>query len=214
MRSRHTQTKSSKKSQVSIFIIMGMVILIVIFMILSLVDFEVKTKQKSTEISYYIEDCLGQLSEHGLRLSAIRGGVIEPENTINGLNLKEGYIDKEIFEREVEKYINDNIGICKIDIAGKEINYGVPDAKVNIGEKATFVNLDMDVEVIEKNTQSFHNRFSAMHNFKLGFMIEVMNKSLECFDLQYLKTTGLQVNKYPRVIALKDDDFYLAAGYN
>jgi len=206
----------TNKAQVTLMIIVGMLLLFLLVLVVAFSSIDsVDPAQEQSDIKRYIESCLSVVSDEGLRLAAVRGGVIEPGNTIKGFEMKKGKINKTLFEKEVENYIENQMHRCKEEeqFHPRELSYSEPKADVLIGMDSVSVQVDMNVKITDRESTSSLNRFTSDHYFKLGFMIEVMNKTIDCFNPEYLKTTGLEAKKHPEIITLKGDNFYLAAGY-
>ena len=207
----------TNKAQVTLSIILGIIILFILIFVIAFSSIDsVDSAQEQSDIKRYIESCLSVVSDEGLRLAAVRGGVIEPGNTIKNFEMKKGKINKTLFEKEVENYIENQMHRCKDkeEFQGRELSYSEPKADVLIGMDSVSVQVDMNVQITDSDQSSASiSSFTSEHYFKLGYMIKVMNKTIDCFNPAYLKTTGLEAKKHPEIITLKDDDFYLAVGY-
>lgn len=197
------------KGQASMFIIIGIIILVVFALVLS-ISLSPREPSTNTGLQPYVESCLERVSEKGLRLAGARGGVIEPEQRVEGFKLKSGKIDTDLFEREVEDYINENIKECVKDYP-REAGFGEAEAEVQIGGGRTYVDLYMQANLTKGETKIVEDRFKTEHKFRLGEMIDVMNSQLDCFSPKELTKTEFTAKKHPQIITLEYEDYILAA---
>ncbi|MGM5482937.1 MAG: hypothetical protein ACQESF_05720 [Nanobdellota archaeon] len=208
------KTYKHGKGQVSLFLLIGIVILLVIGIVAAFSDIRISHAQGEDGLEYYVLNCLDQVSASGLRLAGARGGVINPETNVNGFAMKKGKINHSLFEKQVEDYIDKKIIRCArgYNSPGENLSFGTPESNVLIEERITIVDLNMPVNVSSESSFSTYKEFRVEHDFKIGQMIEVLNRSVDCFNPEYFENVDFFASRHANYIVLDSNDYLLATG--
>jgi hypothetical protein len=189
-----------KRGQITIFVILGILILglIIGFFFLrnnSVVE-ELKVEDKTietTSVKMFVEGCLEKKAEEGIYYTSLRGGYFyEPEmyNYFSLLKIPYYYhlgedisLEKEDFEKGIADYINFFIYDCldfeqfkSFQITNKK---EFSDIEVMIYENKVGVNLDYPVIIKQGNTFKELNDFNVELNYPLGELFSKVKKYLE-----------------------------------
>jgi hypothetical protein len=219
-----------KKSQITLFILLGGVILIIIFFLFVMREYEAKTElgdfEDIKDINFFVGECLNALSVRGLEFMGLHGGFVEfpghlntitTSNTELPLHYDEGANNLprvEDMESELSEYIEHEILLC-IDGFNvfKERGYEFTEQEVNadvrIEGRSVYTEIDYPVEVKKGEEITTISAFNKNIPLKLERMHEfaevVVNKALE-YDEGDELIPDLDINSYI-------DDFELNYDY-
>lgn len=177
----------NNKSQITIFILIGLVILLSAIFLLYLksnvgekeraqIDKNIKAPFELQPIKAFVDDCLKEVAENGLILIGKQGGYYNlPKNSVKNHLFKTAYYYNKIklmpslttIENEISSYINEGLDLCinnftifeklGYDISQKRIN-----AKTTISKEGVFISVNLPLE-IKKNEVS-----QKIENFNLN----------------------------------------------
>jgi len=185
-----------KKGQVTIFIILGIIILaaiILFFFIKSKFYFgpvtQERLQQEFPAIKEHIENCLKQEAEPLIRKIGLQGGFLEPPedtfryykgdkisylcyNIPNSKRCSNRALLKSQMENELKTEIKKRLASC-IDIdsfkkTGYSLEYATMDLDVSIGQDSVILNLNFPITIKKDNTQVTESKFKAKINYPLG----------------------------------------------
>lgn len=185
---------SNEKAQITIFIIVGIIIMAAFILIYSLYSINSKTMEseidKSTvaslntiPIQQYIESCLKEIGNNGAYFIALRGGYFNlPENFFNESPPTAFYIynDEELIPTkeeigiELSKYIDNQIKYC-LDFSNLKVNYvKIDSSKSNsiLGKDNIVINMDLPVTIKAGDS------ISKLNNFHISLNDDRLIKSL------------------------------------
>jgi len=182
----------SKSAQISIFIILAVVVLIIIgifFYIKSSFNIENFNKFRLNNVEKSIVDCVEQTSFEALDVIGVQGGYYNKPDKAYELNRTfvpyyyyEGEYfmpSKEDIEKELGFYVDDNLNECldRIDIESFELFYEVPKSFVLIKEDDVNFKVDMQIEVVKDSEQSVFElkEFPVNIKSKLKDILEVVD---------------------------------------
>lgn len=117
--------KTARKGQVTAFVILGGVILLLILLVIGLKPLFVKNESggkvalasQAEDVKSYIDRCLKELAEDGLVEMGAHGGVISPEEGLTtfyskisyAYNGKKTFPEIQALEKELSNYVSDNM---------------------------------------------------------------------------------------------------------
>lgn len=183
-----------KRGQVSIFIIIGIVILAVISVVLYLtaevpieeLDIGLSPLESSAKsVQTYVEGCLESIGLEAIEYIGSHGGyyniesISEEVNTAYYFYLGENIMpSKGDVQEEIADYIDDNLFLCLQDFAifeeqGLAVEYEDPLSAAIIDEDNVFVTLNLPITITIEDGQKQLDEFDAeIENINLGKMID------------------------------------------
>lgn len=216
--------KKGKKAQITIFIIIGLILLIIIGLALFNMGLISKLWKKSfssiedTDFSLKssVQECLKMTGEEALKLIAIQGRVY-PKSFFTYQNNKvyyasEGVIGIEELQNEISTYINDNIKFCTQKIfddfrkRGVEINENEPNAKTTISSDSTIISLNYPIEfvLLRTNQKNVVSEFAQIFEIRLGKLHEISKDIVnawlnhpEFINMTYLNSLDMHTTIIP-----------------
>jgi uncharacterized protein (UPF0333 family) len=191
----------NKRGQVTVFIILGIVILVAVFLVFYFLGDNIKRQsevnvvfdESSLEpLKNYVEDCIESKGNEAIDLVLKNGGMINPglyytynENKVNYLCYtdnfepcinKHPFVDKMI-ENEITNYLNSNIQGCidlnEIRNEGYEISEGQVSLNVDLTSYNMIVDVYYPITISKAGTEVTESRFSHSFNVPLGKFAEV-----------------------------------------
>lgn len=183
-----------KKAQISIFVIVGVILVLLSFLAYSYFsdDNESNTEtvltqsanQDISDLKNYVEDCLYKTAESAILFNAIHGGIYDIQNnqlTVN-LNDTEMYVVKgessyptlTDLELDLGKFVDRRIDLCLDNFKPfrerYNLDYGSPKTEVNIGEKVFFT-LKYPLTVTSDSSKLTEDTFlvSLPYSYRLAY---------------------------------------------
>lgn len=232
------KSKTMKKGQISLFIIIGTIIVLIAFFGFSYFnkDNEVKINSKTIniekhqiEIKNYVSNCLKETGEDAIYFIGKHGGsydYIKTENDPLGIQLySDGsqQLTPTIFEiqEEISKYINNNIDYCADFIPfrskGIPVLKGTPET-ISILSKTTKFNMIYPISLNYFDTIINVEDFSAKLTFNFKEKYEIIEEivtfhtteSTQFIDFGYIHTLSLEKNFRYEVIPLRDNTYIIS----
>lgn len=189
----------SKRGQLTVFVIIGVVIVAVVAILLYLKSVAVEKEEvvpvDIAPIKLYVEKCLEETAKDAVLIIALQGGYyILPEKSLNFLNIYSPYYlyEGEVFlptiemiENELSFYCMFNLRDC-IDLEtfserGYEITIEIPEVTVTIAPKEIFFDVDMPVTIKTEDEEQTISRFSTDVETEL---MKLYNAASEYIDYQ------------------------------
>ena len=199
----------NKRGQVTVFVIVGIVIVVSIFLVFYFLGDVFKT-QTETEVVFdessleplqdYVEDCIEKHGDEALELIGKGGGNIEPGfyqiyygEKLNFLCYTDNYaacVNRRPFlssyiEGEIDDYLltklNECINLDSIRGEGFDVQEGEIDVETSVGKYNVIVTLDYPVTISRGDSVINENRFSKTFNIPLGRILEGVKDIVE-FD--------------------------------
>ena len=191
----------NKKGQVTIFVIVGIVLVVAVFLVFYFLgdklkrdtDVEVVFDESSLEpLQDYVKDCVKEHGQQSIDLVLKQGGKINPglsyfynENKVNYLcytdsfdscQNKHPFVDS-LIENEIKNYLIDKIPGCidlnKIRDEGYNVQEGRFDLNVEVGEYNLIVDINYPITITKGETTITESRFSESFDVPLGKFAEV-----------------------------------------
>jgi hypothetical protein len=183
----------NRKSQVSIFLILGIVliVLIILFLLFSLNITPLRFFLKETKhpVPYYVEECIKFQIVDAVEILTLQGGFIysyQPNLTTSlrvfayssYFNASTQSIQNtspsiSFMESEISRYIEQNIDNCIDDSHFRLNKIGLPKANTLIHSESISVNLDYSLELISGNVSFMFTDYYKTHSIPYGRMVEL-----------------------------------------
>ncbi|MAG47703.1 hypothetical protein CL617_03785 [archaeon] len=198
---------SKKRGQVTIFIILGIIIVAIIGVAYFLINQSAKDIRQDAKyddsklqpLKDYVESCIKFHGTEVINLLGRQGGSVDP-------GLYQYYFDSKVsylchtdsftacfnrkpnlighMENEIKSYLENNLRFCIDFQQVKEFGYNIDASdeltvSVSIGDANTIVNLDYPITIKKENTIIKENRFSETFNVPLGRLAEVALDGVE-----------------------------------
>lgn len=182
----------SKRSQISIFIILGILILVVLILLFAR-DTRFNNIFSAKSPYQEIEGCVQNSVREGLDILSSQGGVVEPENYFLYDDKKVDYIcysendyDKCVMQKpiiintikdELAKYSKKEIKNCldsvknNLENKGYSVSMKEPEIKIEIVPKNVLVDINLDLRIQKENVESYNH-------IKTGIKSEIYNLAL------------------------------------
>jgi len=213
-----------KKGQITLFMILGLVIVIIIGLFFFLKSDIIKSAlekgvqtgiiipQKIKSIYGFVEECITSTSNDALERIGKQGGYIIPTKDSTSLGIpyyinhnKTNIPSKEKIEKEIEKYINNQLPFCTknfVDFPEFSVKQGEIESNTKIKENEVTINIKypLEIEVEDKNYNlekfkeiSMPIRLGAIYNTAVEIVKEEL-KNFESVCLSCLTALGIENN--------------------
>ena len=169
--------KKNKRGQLTIFIILGLLILIALILLATRTD--LKTFFAGKTPVQEIEDCAKNSVGEGIKILSLQGGSINPENYYLYEGNKVEYVCyteeslkncvmqkpllKNSIEEQLKKYSEQKIADCvnnvKINLEkrGYEVSLKKPEISVELIPDNILINLDLNLKISKETTETYNN---------------------------------------------------------
>jgi len=209
-----------KKGQISLFILMGIVILIAGALIFYLFTGEKKTPMTempgAVPLNQYLSTCFNDLGKASIIRMGMQGGYLGipehaqiTEKRIFAVNYDNGIIYSQTTENvadELKKFIERGLSTC-IDeemYPGSKISYENPSVDVKIGADQIVMTADFPVTIADEKRKTVLKDFAASYQLSLPKMMETATAIAEhtrenpnWLDLSYLSKQEVSVGVFP-----------------
>lgn len=200
-----------KKAQVTIFIVIGIVILVslaLIFIVAKIITLEnIKTQEAKRQIPSqlvpvvsYVESCLKDTADKALTISGIQGGNLnfKPNTYLSLPDFNLTYYSKELklsappltkIENELSMYINDNKNSCLTNLnnfSEKEITIKKSSVKTAIKENQVDFLLKMPITIIKDSQEYSFDEFIYTSIVRYGKVYNLATDIAKVPCIQYL----------------------------
>ncbi len=199
-----------KKAQVTFFIIIGLTLLILAGLIFALVPELITPRQAPGNLHSFIQSCLKQSGERTIHLITIRGGYINPPQTmeINNFNIT-------VLKDDTHNFVPDmNMIKSQIEFQSKEFfigciddfssfrgdfQIGTPQITADINTNSVFIKLNYSVQVAYKDQLKTYSDFViTIDNIQLPAVFSAANETIEqmiekgMYNLTLLKSLNIR----------------------
>ena len=152
----------SKRGQVTLFIIIGIILIILTASIFLLTtrDGSILSKsinEEEIEVQAYVDSCLEQVSREAIILISSQGGYYQtPEKSIEFSiyqipyyfhNTKLNIPNKEVIQEQLSLAIEENINDCINNFKTFNIQKGTPNVQTIVSKDKTIFNLNLDLYI-------------------------------------------------------------------
>ena len=183
--------RGSKKAQITVFIILGLLFLVVLIVLFSRSNvgniFAAKTPFQE------VENCAKVSVQEGIDILSLQGGSIEPENyylyedkkieyvCYTDENLKSCVTQKPLLknsiEDELKNYVDPKIKSCLSSVKeileqkGYDVSMKNPEISIEIVPDNVLVNMDIDLRITKDGTESYDNIRTGVKSKIYNFVI-------------------------------------------
>mgnify|MGYP001561113490 CR=1 FL=1 len=180
--------RNNKRGQLTIFIILGIAILIILIILFSRTgDFKLILLGKNP--AERIEECSLNYLEKGIEMISLQGGSINPENYYMYRGNKIEYICyneesfqecimqkpllKQTIEEELIEFVRSNIDVClesvkmQAERGGNSVNYKEPEISVELVPGDVLMNIELDLRISKGEESQFYKNVRTDVSSKL-----------------------------------------------
>ncbi|MEA3430643.1 MAG: hypothetical protein U9R08_05200 [Nanoarchaeota archaeon] len=216
-----------KKGQMTIFITIGVIIMLLGFTILFLYQFPRSTSEKSmSDIESFVQQCVKDVTNDGLNLLSLQGGYIYPTNFLQTSYQKISYDlpEKPIMQQELNKFVEQGlpkcINISMFESFGYSISLEPATAESSINDKVVLVDVNLPITIVKGQTSKKIEHFQAKSSTRLGHVhsiIKDLRKQTEWIDLTKASQQDVDISIIPYqsdlIISVKDTKSYINSNY-
>src|SRR3989344_2537062 len=209
-----------KKSQISIFMIIGIVLIVIGGLIFAV--YSGKQEPEPAQVSQfaavnsYIEDCIKNRAEYGLSLLGLQGGIIvlrDPYLETNYSSIAYGIYQRQntlpaisSMERELKTYLDKSLPSCLNSSAFPYLKFesGNASTQVEILENEVIVKADYPISILQGETAFTINEISVKVPARLGYIHSILRGIISrtllepnWIDLSYLSRFDLKIDVLP-----------------
>jgi hypothetical protein len=212
-----------KRGQVSIFIIIGAIVIITISLFFLIKKnssgFSFSGSPDTRPIEHYIELCTKSSTSDALYLAGMQGGYTTTPKTYfeSGYARTAYWYNKgedisptiEEIEQELSFYVNNNLPECMESLnvfseMGYNFEFGELDTSAKINENNVEFNVNYPIKIIKGDSVSEISNFHQSFDVRLGYIITIAKEIVEMeiedpewIDITYLTNQDVDVNIYP-----------------
>ncbi len=192
---QHVVQQSSKKAQLSIFVIIGLIVLAAVSAGIYFYQQSSTIDQNSplelSPVKNYVDQCIDQVAVPGIYLLGLQGGQIfvNRENVnISSLNVVYGYyknrnvlVTKQEMEQQISTYMELQLPVCLSNFESlKEKGLNVTarniTAKTTIADNEVFININYPVTIKQDLQSQKVDSFSRKYAIRLGHIRDVADQ--------------------------------------
>lgn len=188
-----------KKAQLTIYMILGLALVILLLISVSIMGYTVLTPQTSlnldkSTVSQYMKACIEDVSAEGLMIIGKRGGYLNPEQYIETGDDMIGFLNSSAMptERTVEQdlsdYISENIedNCLKMFKVFKETGWKISHGKINVDVQLTKQSVNIIVNspitVKKKDKELTIDNFYITHKVRLLYILDSVKNILSSYE--------------------------------
>lgn len=192
-----------KRGQVTVYMVVGLVILIVFGLVFYYRDiiFKSAAEQKQveitsvpeqfTEVQQQIKTCADQFVLDSIYNLGVYGGYLYRDKLDKidylGVNLtylhygKTNYVPATAqMDQELSRFINENILFnCKVNVTNIDVNYGKIDSQVDIKDSTINININWPIKLTKGTVTSEIDKISLSYPIKLGGIRNVIDSMVK-----------------------------------
>jgi hypothetical protein len=212
-----------KKAQITLFIILGVILLAAVGMIFYLnsrnIDLSLNMPQEAKPVKQYVDSCIEKSAIEAIQLVGMQGGYVIPPNLsleTNYSTIAYHYYDrkyaapsKETIENEISKAIGLTLGDCLDNFSSfRKQNYNITteniEAETIIGNDDVLVKVEYPISIIKDETRTEVSQFSASAPIRLLHIYEIAQQAIaktmqdpEWIDMTFLSSFDLAIDILP-----------------
>jgi hypothetical protein len=202
----------SKKSQITAFILIGIVVLAIVGAVAYFTSYKYKKVEQvppsMQAIKAFTDECLQETAESAILLAGVQGGVIYFSDVLPNTPTFYSYstywyeagrdtsISKEFIENEINTYIEQEIEercLKGYESFHENLQTGELSADTQIKENSVELYMNYPVTLTQGDTTTMISRFAAVVPVKFGKAIDIANSivDLEIQDPDYIRLSEL-----------------------
>jgi len=221
----------NKKSQATILIILGIIIVVIVGVIFSLKYYTIQNNEKNylallEEIKYVefnVKNCIKDVSEDSLIIIGSSGGYYEHINNVRNYEgvayfYEEGeyYVNnKNIIEKEISNYIEKNLRECTTPLfinQGFKIKDNQPKINTKIQDNSVIINANYKIKITKGEVSYELKEFGDSINVRLGnienYYNEILNNEINFINglcLNCINDLSVKYNLYLETTNYEED---------
>lgn len=215
-----------KKGQVTVFIIIGVVMVIGFGLLFFIFGRAVPEEQRPDEIIFdeasvrnYMRSCIEAVGDQGLIILGKQGGRIYPDKHVKTTNyrIRRNIVDGEKdlpevteMQQDLKRYLDEHLNPdCIRDFRafterGWQVDYGTADSNVVVTELSVDFEVSMKVTVRRDSKKIDINQYTTRRNLRLPELLEKAGKIIDSHidnegwaDANLVKDLGLELTLFP-----------------
>ncbi|MFH1972042.1 MAG: hypothetical protein ABIJ18_01035 [archaeon] len=209
-----------KRGQVTIFTVLGLIVIIIVALLLFLnqskssIQSEVVELENIDDFENYINSCIYDTLEEAKTTIMRNGGVAELKDYNQEYNVE--YYSNLNLENEFSKYMETNLRNCKVQISDYEIEYGDITTEITIENKEIQAEVEWPI-TITNDIKSELKYFSAGINSNLyiinNFIEEYLNNEqilLQNGEVEVNILADYNTGEKVYIFSYENEQFYIA----
>ena len=224
----------TKRGQVTVFLIIGVVVLLIaaaIFFITSkTVTQEIDTETPDSfsdkgKVQLYVQSCLEDITSQGIEVLSLQGGFYNIDKGLKTENLNIAYgsyegqllLTEDIFREELSKYVQDNLQYCIQDFeVFEEFTIKVlssEEVTIEMQNDGLTANLKYGLEIVQGNDKERILKFQSKVKSNVAKALEMFS-TLTIDNIEPLKEPFISIlsyDEFDHVITMEYKDGYLFA---
>jgi len=203
------------KAQTTIFIIIGLVVVMFFFILIYLLDtvFDFSPLLTEDDVKYYVELCVKYTTEQGLHTMGVQGGHISITKPyyaapFSDIVYNDYLMTLDSMEFELEQYINSNIAACIQNFTtSKNLAIDDPESKVLFSQRNVVVTLN---EFVSLKTNDTYRRIPHVQSDAIRVRMPLLyfvasNLRSDKIDMGLLSQIGLNTT----IFTFENDTVYV-----
>jgi hypothetical protein len=210
--------RGNRKSQITLFVILGIIVIVLALLFLFWPKIRVSFVSFSPET--YIEKCVSDELDSGLKILSQRGGSLEPENYMSFQGQEVDYlcytnqyyetcsVQKPLLsshiESELENYMKDRTDNCarqlekELEKRGYDVQRGEADMKVELVLNKANIDVELPLTITKENSETYE-KFSFSKSTKI-YNFAMMTSSILNWESRYGDSeTTVYMTYYPNI---------------
>ena len=211
----------NKKGQITLFIVLGIVILLV-FLFVYFLESGYISKTKNFAKSFglisdkdavknFVDSCMEETGKNALTLVGLQGGYVLPKNyaEIENIRVNYGYyekknvlVTKEALEEEIKKYFELFMPACVDDLKNYNLVKENMTVNASVSEMLVSMNARYPISIVKGDSKIVVDpKYAVRYRIRLGKMIDIADDIVrktfgreDIIDMAYLYSIGNEFN--------------------
>lgn len=176
----------SKRSQITVFVILALIIVVAVMLFLVLRNPNSEAEKISPEvypIYTFTNDCVLQTSQNAIYHIGDTGGYFFPPNQSLNNYVAYYFMEKDSFvpsinqiENEISSYINNMLFYCTknyVDFPGYDVKQGEIKTTTKIINDSIFINVNYPIRITKDNKNYYFNKFNTKEDIRFNTIYDV-----------------------------------------
>ena len=218
-------SKNSKKAQITTFVIIGVVLVIIAGFIFYLIGEEAKVPGveevpvEARPLKIFVEECLSSTAIDGIKLAGVQGGYIDaPESALETDYSTIAYYyyedenkipTKAVIESQISSFVNRALDVCLANFSyfkeqGFDVSTGEISTETTIRDNDVFVKIRYPITLIQEDKKTELDRYFTTVPIRLGHVYDISklitSKTIadpEWIDMTFLSEFDVKIDIIP-----------------